>query len=160
FLEEWDCSLTPKAEAPPGRRGRLGGFLSRRTRMFPAQRERRPGKEVPPERARTNRRKKNGPLAGGMPEKTRRPASTKWNASACLWLRPYRLCIVENETAESLPVIDSQKITRPANSGSMLRQCRGAGILPARCNDLDTAAREHVDDVASLGSLGMAFRLV
>ena len=56
----------PKAEVPAGTRGRLGGFLSRRTRMPPvrAAADRR---EVPPERARTNREKRTirrGGIAG------------------------------------------------------------------------------------------------
>jgi hypothetical protein len=51
--------------------------------MLPVQRERRTGKEVPPERARTNQRKKDGPPAAECQRKTRKPASTKWIASAC-----------------------------------------------------------------------------
>jgi len=34
--------------------------------MLPVQRERRPGKEVPPERARTNQRKKERSARGGI----------------------------------------------------------------------------------------------
>jgi hypothetical protein len=51
--------------------------------MLPARFIGGPGKEVPPERARTTGEKMNGPLCG-MPEKTRRPASRKWTGSAYL----------------------------------------------------------------------------
>ena len=36
----------------------LGGFLSRRTRMLPVRKSGGPGKEVPPERTRTNQKKR------------------------------------------------------------------------------------------------------
>jgi hypothetical protein len=51
--------------------------------MLPVRKSGGPGKEVPPERARTNQRKRNGSLAAECLRKTRRPASRKWNASAC-----------------------------------------------------------------------------
>jgi hypothetical protein len=66
-------SLTA-GSAHPGRGDALGGFLSRRTRMLPVQRERRTGKEVPPERARTTR-KKGRSAAAELP---------KGNAETCL----------------------------------------------------------------------------
>ena len=46
--------------------------------MLPVRKSGGPGKEVPPERARTNRRKKERSATGNSLKKTRRPASTKW----------------------------------------------------------------------------------
>jgi hypothetical protein len=50
--------------------------------MLPVRKRGGPGKEVPPERARTNHKKKGTVRYWELPKKTRRPASTKWNASA------------------------------------------------------------------------------
>ena len=75
-LTQWFCA----AKREVYYEGTLwGGFLSRRTRMLPVRKSDGPGKEVPPERARTNQRKRNGTLAAECHRKTRKPASTKWN---------------------------------------------------------------------------------
>jgi hypothetical protein len=42
-----------------------------------------PGKEVPPERARTNHKKKGRSALRECLRNTREPASRKWNVSAC-----------------------------------------------------------------------------
>jgi|ERR1700736_6729871 hypothetical protein len=71
FLEERDCSLTPKAEAPPGTRGRFGRIPFKEdpnNALCPA-RAADQGRRYRQKRARTNRRKKERSARGGMPEK-------------------------------------------------------------------------------------------
>jgi hypothetical protein len=59
----------PKGGGATRDEGTVGGIPFKEDPNAPRPCYRRPGKEVPPERARTNQRKKDGPLAGGMPEK-------------------------------------------------------------------------------------------
>jgi hypothetical protein len=68
--EKNNADVADRRFCPPGTEGTLwGGFLSRRPECSPSSESGGPGKEVPPERARTNQRIKDGPLAGGMPER-------------------------------------------------------------------------------------------
>ena len=76
--------------------------------MLPVRKSRGPGKEAPPERARTIQRKKDGALAGGMPEKNTETCFDKMER-ICLRPLPVRPCQCrlewpgENTKAENLP---------------------------------------------------------
>src|SRR5215469_3055421 len=107
FSEERDCSLTPKAEAPPGTRGRFGGipFKEDPNAPYPAraadqgrrcrQREQERTREKRTVRSRRNCLKKTRRPASGQ-HGTVCPASIEDHADAA-WGR-------KNETAGILPL--------------------------------------------------------
>jgi hypothetical protein len=68
FCERAELLSRPGAGVPPGARGRLGGFLSRRTQPTPAA-QRRPGRRVRQERARTIPTKKERSGLAELPSK-------------------------------------------------------------------------------------------
>jgi len=87
LLEERDCSLTPKAEAPPGTRGRFGGIPFKEDPNAPRPRERRTlGRRYRQREQERNHKKKGIVRSAGMPEKSAETCFGKMER-ICRWRR-------------------------------------------------------------------------
>jgi len=121
FYEERDCSLTQRRRRRPGRGDALGDPFKEDPNA-PRPCYRRPGKEVPPERARTNHKKKGRSALRECLRKTRKPASDSMEriclplpGSPCQCRRAWR----ENTKGKIYRnrLIDRQKATAHETAG-------------------------------------------
>jgi len=91
--------------------------------MLPVRKSGGPGKEVPPERARTNRRKKERSATGNSLKKTRRPASTKWKRICPASVEGHANAVVHSERMKRRRFYHSRPIDR--QKAQLTRLCVG-----------------------------------